>query len=69
VPELLPPDSPDVRGRRLAAGLTQEQLARSAEISLAYMARLDRGLIPQRGGEAFERVLDVLDGYAEGPGP
>jgi transcriptional regulator with XRE-family HTH domain len=49
----------DVRSRRLAAGLTQEQLAVAAGCSITYLARIDRGV--SRAGAAFERVVNALD--------
>jgi predicted transcriptional regulator len=49
-----------VRGRRIAAGLTQRQLARAADCSLPSVANLEAGLLPQRS-VVVPRILCALD--------
>ena len=39
---------PDIRQARIAAGLTQEALARQADVSVATVTRADRGQLPRR---------------------
>jgi predicted transcriptional regulator len=51
-----------IRDRRQALGLTQQQLAVRAEISIAMMRLLDNpaGYQPVRHSEAGRRVLEAL---------
>ncbi len=51
-----------LRERRLAAGLTQRQLAVLADISLTTMSNIEAGLIPRNKSHALLRILAVLDG-------
>lgn len=48
-----------VRERREALGLTQEDLATKAKVSVASVRLFDRGYVPA-SGFAFERVLRYL---------
>jgi transcriptional regulator with XRE-family HTH domain len=50
----------DVRGRRLAAGLSQQELAKRAHCSLASLRLFDRGYRPPHS-ETLGRVEAVLD--------
>lgn len=54
--------APEVREARAAAGITQEELARSAEVSLAYVRKIEAGYEPcqRRSSPKFSRVLAVL---------
>jgi predicted transcriptional regulator len=49
-----------MRDRRIAAGLTQRQLARAADCSLPSVANLEAGLLPQRS-VVVPRILRALD--------
>lgn len=48
-----------LRKRRLAAGLTQQQLANLADCSLTHLQLLERGYTPTRS-EVRSRVLALL---------
>ena len=48
-----------IRERRLAAGLSQERLARDADCSLAYVRLLEHGYRPDTG-EVLGRIAHVL---------
>lgn len=50
----------DLRDRRLAAGLSQEALARLADCSTGYVRLLESGYTPHSGSVA-ERVAAVLE--------
>jgi predicted transcriptional regulator len=50
----------EVRTRRQAAGLTQAQLARLADCSLAFVGNLEAGYMPRRS-PTLARILAVLD--------
>jgi transcriptional regulator with XRE-family HTH domain len=50
----------DVRSRRIAARLSQLELAERAGCAESTMRLFDRGYVP-RHSEALERVLAVLD--------
>jgi predicted transcriptional regulator len=53
-------ESERLRGRRLAAGLTQRQLAVAAGCSLTWIANIEAGCVPARG-TAIERIRTALD--------
>lgn len=53
-----------IRQARIAAGMTQEQLARQAGISPPYMSQIEKGKIPsfavcERLGQALPQALDL----------
>jgi transcriptional regulator with XRE-family HTH domain len=50
-----------IRERRLAAELTQRQLAVLADISLTTMSNIEAGLIPRNKSDALVRLLAALD--------
>jgi DNA-binding XRE family transcriptional regulator len=50
-----------IRERRLAAELTQRQLAVLADISLTTMSNIEAGLIPRNESPALVRILAALD--------
>jgi transcriptional regulator with XRE-family HTH domain len=58
----------DVRSRRLAAGLSQLELAQLAGCAESTIRLFDRGYTPGRS-EALPRVLSVLDGAEADPSP
>ena len=57
------PDVNTVRAARLAAGLTQQQLAAEAAVSLSYLMNLERGYTPTRVAPARDRVVAALAAY------
>jgi predicted transcriptional regulator len=61
------PDTADgLRERRLAAGLTQQQLAHAASCSLTYLQLLKRGYKPTRS-DVRARLLATLVKHEEAP--
>jgi transcriptional regulator with XRE-family HTH domain len=56
----------DVRSRRLAAGLSQLELAERAGCAESTIRLFDRGYTPARS-EALPRVLAVLEGAEADP--
>ncbi|MGA2320191.1 MAG: helix-turn-helix transcriptional regulator [Solirubrobacteraceae bacterium] len=48
-----------VRERRIAAGMTQRELAIAADCSLPSVANLEAGVLPRRS-EVVPRILDAL---------
>lgn len=51
-----------VREQRLAAGLTQEKLARAADCSLAYVQTIEGGYAPDPAASpVFRRIAQVLE--------
>jgi transcriptional regulator with XRE-family HTH domain len=62
------PDIIDIRTRRLAAGLSQEKLARAAECALNSVRLFEKGYAPDPS-PARDRVIAVLDALAHGTGP
>jgi transcriptional regulator with XRE-family HTH domain len=50
-----------IRDRRLAAGLTQRQLAVLADTSLTTMSNIEAGLVPRNRSDALVRILAVLN--------
>lgn len=53
----------DLRNRREAAHLTQEQLARDARCSVRMIALLEAGYEPQRRSRVVEDIDEVLSAY------
>lgn len=49
-----------LRARRLAAGLTQQQVAAGASCSLSYIRLLERGFVPVES-DVLPRVLRLLN--------
>lgn len=56
----------ELRNARLAAGLTQAQLAVRADCSLGSLGNMEAGVIPRRSA-VLERVVVVLSSTNEGP--
>ncbi|MGI8845693.1 MAG: helix-turn-helix domain-containing protein [Thermoleophilaceae bacterium] len=52
----------ELRNARLAAGLTQAQLAVRADCSLGSLGNMEAGAIPRRSA-VLERVQAILDPY------
>lgn len=59
MPTTIPTAADDLRGRRQALGLTQTDLAVAANVSLAHVQNLERGLRPKRSA-ALARLRDAL---------
>ncbi len=63
-----------LHARRLAAGLTQRQVAAAAEVSLTWLANIEAGCVPARS-EAIGRIrraleaAEQLDAAREADGP
>jgi transcriptional regulator with XRE-family HTH domain len=51
-----------IRERRLAAGLSQDRLARLARCSVSMVLSIERGYVPQRSA-VLPRVERALDAY------
>jgi transcriptional regulator with XRE-family HTH domain len=50
-----------IRARRVAAGLTQRQLAQLARCSLSTITNIEAGCVPKRS-ELLPRLVAALDG-------
>jgi len=57
-------ESQALRARRVAAGLTQRQLAAAAEVSLTWLANIEAGCVPTQS-EALGRIRTALDEAAK----
>lgn len=63
-----PDEADQLRSRRLAAGLTQRQLAAAAEVALTTLANLEAGCLPKRSA-ALPRLRAALDTAEQDAGP
>jgi predicted transcriptional regulator len=54
------PTASSVRERRIAAGMTQRELAIAADCSLPSVGNLEAGVLPRRS-EVVPRILAALD--------
>ena len=52
----------NLRAKRKAADMTQEQLAQKADCSLAYVRMLENGYEPKGPSEVRDRIVKVLGG-------
>jgi transcriptional regulator with XRE-family HTH domain len=49
-----------LRALRVAAGLTQQQVAERAQVSSTFVSQLERGLVPKRSA-VLPQILAVLN--------
>jgi transcriptional regulator with XRE-family HTH domain len=58
--EVCSSDCPDYRRLRRALGLSLDETARRAEVSLAWLSRFERGYVRRPDPDRVKRVVDVL---------
>ena len=59
-PTTLPVDGPELRKRRMAAGLEIDDLATAAGISRSYLSHLETGSRTQMRPARYKRLFDAL---------
>lgn len=59
-PTTLPVDGPELRRRRMAAGLEIDDLARAASISRRYLSHLETGSRTRMRPARHKRLFDAL---------
>ncbi|MET9727726.1 helix-turn-helix domain-containing protein [Streptomyces zaomyceticus] len=60
-PTTLQVDGPELRKRRMAAGLEIDDLARSADISRSYLSHLETGSRTRMRPARYKRLFDALE--------
>jgi len=60
-PTTLPVDGPELRKRRMAAGLEIDDLATAARISRSYLSHLETGSRTRMRPTRYKRLFDALE--------
>ncbi|MER7517848.1 helix-turn-helix transcriptional regulator [Streptomyces sp. NPDC126499] len=65
-PTTLPVDGPELRKRRMAAGLEINDLAKAARISRSYLSHLETGSRTRMRPTRYKRLFDALEAAEHG---